>query len=74
VRTADGDFAVYGGATMLVGPKGEVRYVIAKNIRNEERAARQREFAMGPGREFHRRNADEARRNMFRLLHRGRLR
>jgi hypothetical protein len=74
VRAPDGDFAVYGGATMLVGPKGEVRYVIAKNIRNEERAARQREFARGPGREFHRGNAEEARRNMFRLIHRGRLR
>lgn len=73
VRTSDGNFAVYGGATMLVGPKGDVRYVIAKNIRNEERAARQREFAMGPGREFHRGNVEEARRNMFRLLHRGRL-
>ena len=71
VRREDGDFTVFGGATVLIGPKGDVRYVIAKNIRNDERAERQREFALGRGRAFYPSGpADyvEARRNMFRLL------
>jgi len=69
-----GDFAMYGGATLLVGPKGEVRYVIAKNIRNEQRAERNRAFAIGQGRAFHGPNdRGQARRNIFRLLHQGRM-
>jgi hypothetical protein len=74
VHHEDGDFTVFGGATVLIGPKGDVRYVIAKNIRNEERAQRHREFALGPGRAFYPAGpADhaEARRNMFRLLDEG---
>jgi hypothetical protein len=40
------DFDFYGGATVIIGPKGELRYVIDKKITNSEKAARQREYYM----------------------------
>ena len=49
----DGDaFEAYGGATVLLGPKGEVRYVIAKNVANEARLARQQRFMRAGGRRY----------------------
>lgn len=33
-----------GGSTIIVGPRGEVRYVISKNIRNQSRIGKQLEF------------------------------
>jgi hypothetical protein len=34
----------YGGSTIILGPRGEVRYVVSKNVRNEDRLRRQRKF------------------------------
>ena len=49
VRRGDVSFEMYGGATVLLGPKGEVRYVIAKNVANEGRLDRQHRFLTGAG-------------------------
>ena len=49
----DGEaFEAYGGATVLLGPKGEVRYVIAKNVANEARLVRQQRFMRAGGRRY----------------------
>jgi hypothetical protein len=37
-------FEFYGGATLLIGPAGEIRYVISKNVLSDERLERQRPF------------------------------
>lgn len=51
VRGGDGypDFKFHGGATIILGAEGEVRYVIAKNIKSKERLQRQRDFAAFAG-------------------------
>jgi hypothetical protein len=41
------EFDFYGGSTVILGPKGEIRYVISKNVLSQERLKRQREFARG---------------------------
>jgi hypothetical protein len=38
------DFDFYGGATVTLGPGGEVRYSISKSVLNEERLKRQKAF------------------------------
>ncbi|MBV9879960.1 MAG: hypothetical protein JO180_05655, partial [Gemmatirosa sp.] len=58
VRDGDGAFEGYGGATVLIGPRGEVRYVIAKNIRNAGRLASQRAFVRDGGRAYWTPSAD----------------
>lgn len=35
---------VYGGSTIIIGPRGEIRYVISKSIRNQARIDRQLDF------------------------------
>jgi hypothetical protein len=64
-------FDYYGGATVILGPQGEVRYVVSKSVVNAERLARQRQFVTGPGRRFWR--EENGRRvpatQLFRLLH-----
>ncbi|OOO03078.1 MAG: hypothetical protein USCGTAYLOR_00671 [Chromatiales bacterium USCg_Taylor] len=52
VRAPEGMFDFFGGATVIIGPKGEVRYVIAKNILNEKRRHQQREFMRGAGQRY----------------------
>ena len=49
VQDAKGSFDFLGGATVIIGPNGEVRYVIAKNILNDERKEQQRDFIRGAG-------------------------
>jgi hypothetical protein len=44
VRRAGSEFDYYGGATIILGPKGEVRQVISKNVLSEERLERQLAF------------------------------
>jgi hypothetical protein len=39
----------FGGCTMIVGPQGEVRYVISKNIGNQQRLDDQLEFQRHSG-------------------------
>lgn len=43
-RGPEGEFDFYGGATVIVGPDGTVRYVIRKNILDEARLERQRVY------------------------------
>jgi len=31
----------FGGSTIVIGPRGEIRYVISKSIRRQDRVARQ---------------------------------
>lgn len=52
VRDSGGNFEFFGGATMVVGPNGEVRYVICKNILSEARLSRQRDYVNHQGRRF----------------------
>jgi len=72
VAHPEGDFDVYGGATVLVGPKGELRYVVAKNVLNARRTERQRRFVQGRGRVLWNVEKDDRwipRRDLFELLH-----
>jgi hypothetical protein len=39
VRRGGRELHYYGGATVILGPQGEVRYVISKSVMNEERLA-----------------------------------
>ncbi len=41
-------FTFHGGATLILGPSGEVRYVIAKSVAGTGRVERRREFVTGP--------------------------
>jgi hypothetical protein len=45
-------FDFYGGATVIIGPRGEVRYIIAKSIKNRQRLEQQRAFMTGRGQRF----------------------
>ncbi len=48
VRSPDGTlFPFYGGATVILGPRGEIRYAISKSLLGEERLRRQQEFLRG---------------------------
>ncbi|HEX6083138.1 MAG TPA: peptidase M4 [Thermoanaerobaculia bacterium] len=48
-RTSDGRaFAFYGGATVITGPDGELRYTVVKGIASRERLPRQAEFVTSP--------------------------
>jgi hypothetical protein len=74
VRTADGSLALgfFGGATVILGPEGEVRYVIRKRITDEARLQRQRTFmASAKGRRYWQLEDETYRpgRQLFRLVH-----
>lgn len=43
-RSGDRGFDFLGGATVVIGPDGHVRYVVSKSVLNEERVKRQRAF------------------------------
>jgi hypothetical protein len=43
-RKGQPQFDFYGGATLLIDPKGKVRYLIRKSIINRERLEKQRHF------------------------------
>jgi hypothetical protein len=69
-------FDFIGGATVIIGPDGVIRYTISKNVLNEERLERQRDFiASGRGRDLW--IAENGRlvpsRTPFQLLHQGRV-
>ena len=66
-----GTFETFGGATVIIGPKGEFRYVIAKNILNRERVEQQSSFIHGAGKPFWERrdNTLTPIPNAFKLLH-----
>jgi hypothetical protein len=72
VRRDGETFDVYGGATVLLGPKGDVRYLIAKNVANEDRLVRQLRFMREGGARYWTRDehgAHVARDDTFALLH-----
>lgn len=52
VRDPRGNFDTYGGAAVIIGPGGEFRYVIAKNVLNRKRLDLQCDFVNGAGRRF----------------------
>jgi hypothetical protein len=52
VRSERGEFAMYGGATVILGPRGEVRYAIGKGMGSSRRLERQRTFMAGRGRAY----------------------
>lgn len=53
VRSLGGPpFRFFGGATVIIGPKGEVRYVVAKNILNNTRCEEQQAYLKGAGRRY----------------------
>jgi hypothetical protein len=45
-------FDFYGGATAILNPDGEFRFIIRKSVLDDERVRRQREFVNGPGRQM----------------------
>jgi hypothetical protein len=47
-RGDDPGFAFIGGSTVIIGPRGEIRYVISKRVVNAERLARQRAYVRSP--------------------------
>jgi hypothetical protein len=61
----------HGGATVIVGPSGDVRYVIVKSVFGKERLEEQRAFIAGPGQRYWRMGTDEAtpRPDALRLVH-----
>ena len=54
IRRQDGspEFDYYGGATIILGPDGAIRYAISKSLLNKARCAQQRAFIHGQGRAF----------------------
>lgn len=45
-------FLFRGGSTIILGPQGEVRYIIQKSVAQNSRVFRQRKFMLGKGQEF----------------------
>ncbi|MGE5723514.1 MAG: hypothetical protein ACM3YM_13750, partial [Sphingomonadales bacterium] len=46
-------FDFYGGATIILGSRGEVRLVISKSVKNKERLLSEREYAASAGAEIY---------------------
>jgi hypothetical protein len=51
-RTGDAIADFYGGATVILGPDGDVHYAILKSVLSEERLDRQRQFIREEGRQY----------------------
>jgi hypothetical protein len=73
VRSRDQpDMVFYGGATIILSPRGEVRYVISKSVLNDGRIERQRAFVTSEaGRRLWATDDDrvEPRAGLLRLVH-----
>ncbi|MGE3541166.1 MAG: peptidase M4 [Candidatus Tectimicrobiota bacterium] len=54
IRRRDGspEFDYYGGATVILGPNGAIRYAISKSVLNQERYEQQRAFIHGQGQAY----------------------
>jgi hypothetical protein len=67
----NGSFMFLGGATVIIGPEGIVRYVIRKRVTNDERMTRQLQYITGPGGKYWTRSAGKwtGVKSAFRLLH-----
>ena len=65
-------FDIFGGSTVILGPRGEVRYVIRKSVTKQERVEEQRRFVTtGAGAQFWSETggAFRPRRQTFALVH-----
>jgi hypothetical protein len=64
-------FETYGGATVILGPEGEIRYVILKSAAGRERLRQQKEFILGAegARYWEGEGMRRPRPNPFQLLH-----
>lgn len=71
-RGGNAAFSYYGGCTVILGPTGEVRYLVAKSVAGEDRLERRRAFLESrTGARFWMVEDGRYRRrgNMFQLLH-----
>ena len=74
VKARDGcePFEYHGGSTIILGPNGEIRYVILKSLVGRDRLERRRRFLHTPiGKQYWevRAGSLEPRKRLFRLLH-----
>ena len=74
VKARDGcePFEYHGGSTIILGPNGEIRYVILKSLVGRDRLERRREFLQSPiGKQYWevRAGSLEPKKRLFRLLH-----
>jgi hypothetical protein len=58
-------FDFLGGATVILDPRGRVRYAIIKRVTNDDRLERQRTWVAGDGARFWSCNAKE----LLRMVH-----
>jgi hypothetical protein len=68
----DGALEFYGGSTVIIDPKGMIRYVISKSVVNEQRLKSQQAFVAHRGKEFWNIAADgisKPKVKLFKLLH-----
>lgn len=61
----------YGGSTVIINPRGEIRYVISKRVNNEQRLKCQEEFITGDGSPYWalKDGLFTPRRQLFKFLH-----
>lgn len=58
-RDGQPEFSIWGGSTVILGPEGEFRYIISKNVTGSDRVRRRLAFMQHPtGRQFWRRDGD----------------
>lgn len=73
-RNGSAEFDYYGGATVTLGPQGEIRYAISKSVLGKARRDRQRQFMNGNGHQFWKEQTPGGKRvphpELFALLHR----
>ncbi len=65
-------FPVYGGCTVIIGPDGDIRYIISKSVLGPGRLARRARFLAGPGGQRYwqvERGVWQPRRAFFQMLH-----
>lgn len=70
--TSGAEFDFYGGSTIILGPDGEVRYIIAKGVTGAERLEEQRRFIATRGEQYWRREGNwrNPRADLFQYMHR----
>jgi hypothetical protein len=68
----DGELEFYGGSTVIIDPKGMIRYVISKSVVSEQRLERQQTFVTNRGKELWNLAAggvSKPKLKLFKLLH-----
>jgi hypothetical protein len=72
VSSPAGSFPMYGGATVILGPHGEVRYAVTTNVTSERRWLRQSQYVRERGRQLWEPGPSgllKPRGSFFRMLH-----